>query len=147
MKNYKKMFLASILFLSLIFIAGCGTNNESRSTTTNPTTESQEPDTKATNTEEPNGEISGVEDEQNSQAKTVTYQGVEGKNALELLKLNALAIVQPSKDGSFVQSINGIKNSDKEFWIFYVNGEMASVASDKYITKDTDVVEWKYESF
>lgn len=46
--------------------------------------------------------------------------------------------------GIFVESIGGIENSKEQAWIYFVNGKVAEVASDKYLLKAGDVVEWKY---
>lgn len=46
--------------------------------------------------------------------------------------------------GTMVDSINGIKSSNEYFWAYSVNEQTASVAADKYILKNGDVVEWKY---
>lgn len=77
---------------------------------------------------------------------TVTYQGQKGKDALSRLK----EIAQVEQDVSgLVVSINGRKadSSAKEFWGFYVNGQMASVGPADYQTQDTDKIEWKIEKF
>ncbi len=78
--------------------------------------------------------------------KIIQYQGIEGKNAFELLKAKNQVVSKESSFGAFVSEINGIKNTDKEFWMFYVNGELAKVAADKYITKNTDKIEWRFEA-
>ncbi len=46
--------------------------------------------------------------------------------------------------GLMVEEIDGTASSDTYFWSYLVNGQMGNVASDKYILKDKDVVEWKY---
>ncbi|MFA6423535.1 MAG: DUF4430 domain-containing protein [Patescibacteria group bacterium] len=92
------------------------------------------------------GQVLGASDEKVN-SKLVSYVGEDGKTAYELLKKNATVEAQESTAGAFVQSINNVKNTDKEFWIFYVNGEMSNSASDKYITKVGDKIEWRYQGF
>lgn len=46
--------------------------------------------------------------------------------------------------GTLVESINGFKNSADKAWVYYVNGQSGTVASDKYELKNGDIVEWKY---
>lgn len=78
--------------------------------------------------------------------ETVSYQGVEGKDALMLLKQKALI----EQDGSgLVVGINGRKaeSSKREYWAFYVNGELAPVGPADYKTKEGDKVEWKIEKY
>lgn len=77
--------------------------------------------------------------------QVVAYEGVDGKNALDLLKERAKVQSQESSLGVFVTGINGTVNSDDHFWLFYVNGEMGAVASDQYQTKNGDKIEWRYE--
>lgn len=79
------------------------------------------------------------------QVKTISYDGVEGKTALELLVLEHQANYQTSELGAFVNEIDGIKNTSDTFWMFYVNGNLAEVSADKYVTKAGDIMEWKYE--
>lgn len=77
----------------------------------------------------------------------VAYDGQEGKNALEILKTKAEVETQDSSIGIFITSINGVANSDNQYWMFYVNGELGAVAADQYQTKNDDKIEWRYETF
>lgn len=82
-----------------------------------------------------------------SQEKTFRYQGVEGKTALELLKAQAQVETKTYDSlGEFVVSINGLKGDDQHYWAFYVNNQQASVGASSYLTKDGEVIEWKYEN-
>lgn len=74
---------------------------------------------------------------------TVTYQGVDGKNALELLKA-AHTVVD---DSGFVTSIDGQANAAPKYWTLYVNESMASVGAKDFVTKSTDTITWKLEAF
>lgn len=49
--------------------------------------------------------------------------------------------------GYFVEEINGVKNNPQtgEYWIYYVNGQSATVGTSQYIVKKDDVITWKYE--
>ena|SRR3989338_7588983 len=77
---------------------------------------------------------------------TIRYQGVEGKNALELLKSNyTVQTKEFSGLGEFVVSINGIEPDSQHFWSFYVNGQQSQVGADQYMTKNGDKIEWKLE--
>jgi len=79
--------------------------------------------------------------------KTVSYDGVDNKNALELLKVDHKVETQDSDAGSFVTSIDGIANTDDTFWMFYVGGELASTGASDYSTKNGEKIEWRYEKF
>ena len=82
-------------------------------------------------------------------AKKLSYAGVEGKTALELLQANAND-VKMSGEGemAFVTSINGVAaDSSNEFWEFLVNGEQAQVGAGSYTTKATDTITWQLTKF
>jgi hypothetical protein len=80
------------------------------------------------------------------QADQISYQGQEGKNALELLKQKYPVEVKSfSGVGEFVDAINGVKPDEKHFWSFYVNGAQSNTGASTYITKSSDVIEWKLE--
>lgn len=85
--------------------------------------------------------------EEKEASKTVTYKGVEGKTALELLKSNNIVETKVySGVGEMVVSIDGVKPADSsEFWAFYVEGKQAQVGADQYVTKDGEKIEWKLE--
>lgn len=75
----------------------------------------------------------------------ISYSGTDGKNALEILKEKHQVSSSSSDFGAFVTAIDGTTNTSDTFWMFYINGKSASVASDKYVTKAGDQIEWKYE--
>src|SRR5215204_1880063 len=67
---------------------------------------------------------------------SISYKGVEGKNALELLKSKyKVETKEYSGMGEMVTSINDVKPDSKHFWGFYINGESAQVGADAYQTK------------
>ena len=45
--------------------------------------------------------------------------------------------------GIFVDEINGLSESPGKYWIYYVNGEEASVGVSKKIIKSGDIISWK----
>jgi len=82
-----------------------------------------------------------------SQVATISYQGVEGKNALELLKESHEVETQKFDFGELVSSIDGqASDPSTNFWAFYVNGKMAQVGASDYQTKTSDTIEWKLDS-
>lgn len=78
--------------------------------------------------------------------KTIAIDGVDDKSALDLLKIDHEVEVQESSIGSFVTSIDGIKNVDDKYWMFYVNDQLASSGADTYKSKSGEKIEWRYES-
>ena len=75
----------------------------------------------------------------------VRYYGADGKTALELLETGHKIEKKTSSLGSFVETIDGIKNRTDRFWLYYVNGKKPNVASDRYRTTATDTIEWRFE--
>ena len=53
------------------------------------------------------------------------------------------------EQGGFVTSINGISQDTDagKYWIYYINGEYASVGAADYIVMDGDEITWKLEGF
>lgn len=91
-----------------------------------------------------------TQDEQTVQTTTLTsisYQGQDGKTAFELLDASHELEVQQSDIGTLVTKIDGVGGESDAFWLYYVNGEPATVAADKYQTKSGDLIEWRYERF
>lgn len=78
----------------------------------------------------------------------VTYMGEDGMSAYQILVEKEHAWLENDSSGLII-SINGRKADPdkKEFWAFYVNGEMAQVGAAEYITKGTDKIEWKIETY
>lgn len=76
----------------------------------------------------------------------VTYKGESNKNALVLLKEKAS--IELDKSGMVIV-INSRKadTAKREYWSFYVNGKPAPVGAADYVTKDSDIIEWKIEKY
>lgn len=75
----------------------------------------------------------------------VRYYGADGKTALELLEASHPVEKKTSSVGSFVEGIDGIKNREDRFWLYYVNGRKPDVASDRFTTTANDTIEWRFE--
>lgn len=75
----------------------------------------------------------------------ISYQGVEGQNALDLLKSSHETGTETSSFGEFVHTIDGVKAPSTHFWAFYVNGQQAEVGAGSYQTKNSDTITWKLE--
>lgn len=84
--------------------------------------------------------------------KVTSYENIEineGDSAYSLLvkKMNETGSSVTTKSygfGLMVESINTVLASQDHYWAYSVNGQMGSVAADKYILKNADKVEWKY---
>ena len=82
---------------------------------------------------------------QEAQSKIINYDGEEGKSAYEILKSQYRVEASESSFGVMVNSINGLASTDKEFWLYSVNGHESDVAADKYTTHAGDKVVWEYK--
>lgn len=134
--NKTKKVIAAVVLLALVGFGGFWMMNRSddaEKSTDNTTQQTQETVKPA---------ITLSED-----GKTVSYEGVSGKTALEVLKEGIDVETQSSDFGDFVTSINGVKaDAAKEYWSFYVNGAYANEGAGTYKTTDGEKIEWKLES-
>ena len=80
----------------------------------------------------------------NTAVAAITYQGQDGKNALELLQAGHTV---DASDKGFVNAIDGVVPGDHQYWALYVNGTLASVGAKDLQTKSTDSVVWKLDSY
>lgn len=131
----KKSIATTILIVIAIFgMIGLATINPTKRNlnTANSTTNQSS----ATTTQPSNLVIS-------DQGKTISYDGQSPQTALELLKAKFQVETKDTSFGPQIMAINGIKATDKEFWLFSVNGQPASVGAHQYQTKDGDKIEWK----
>lgn len=47
--------------------------------------------------------------------------------------------------GSFLESINGVRNASGMYWMLYINGARTSVGMSQAVVVPGDRVEWRYE--
>lgn len=80
-----------------------------------------------------------------SQVTEVRYHGIDGQNALDLLKKYAQVQTKHYSFGDLVVSINGTEGNGPKYWSFYLNGKLADVGAGSYVTKNTDNIEWKLQ--
>lgn len=79
--------------------------------------------------------------------QTVSYQGQEGKTVLELLEAGHAVETEKSDLGVLVKKIDGVGGDSGTFWLYYVDGQPAPMAADKYMTENGQQIEWRYEKF
>lgn len=73
----------------------------------------------------------------------IVYEGRDGKTALELLKERARVRVSSGPLGELVEEIDGYRNGNGYYLIFYVNGSMARTGAASYATRNGERIEWK----
>jgi len=77
----------------------------------------------------------------------IALQGQTGKSVLEITLQEHKVNYIESEIGVFVDAIDSLEVGSKYGWMYSVNNMMGQVASDKYITNDSDVVRWHYRKF
>lgn len=88
-----------------------------------------------------------TQDQYQTKPEAISYKGVEGKTALELLKAQYQVETQNFEGaGEFVTSINGVTPSKEQFWGFYVNGKSSNVGAGQYQSKVDDQIEWRLDT-
>ena len=83
----------------------------------------------------------------NSQSQTteISYKGQSGKDALTLLKTHAQVQTKHYSFGDLVTAINGATGNGPKYWTFYINGKEAQLGAGTYVTKSTDMLDWKLQ--
>ena len=86
---------------------------------------------------------------QNTQQVTsVKYEGQDGRNALDLLRVFHQVETKDTSFGPQIMGIDGVvPDPSNSYWAFYINGKLADKGADQYVTKNGDQIEWKVEKF
>ncbi len=84
--------------------------------------------------------------ETNQQGSEITYKGIDNVSALKVLETKHTVETKMFGSDPYVTGIDGYTPDTKHFWSFYVNGQMASVGANQYITKSTDTITWKVDA-
>lgn len=74
-------------------------------------------------------------------------QEVNLNNGSAMDALKKTAKVETAYGGGFVQAINGIKNTSKEAWFYYINGFLVNVGASAYQLQDGDVEQWDFHPY
>lgn len=75
----------------------------------------------------------------------ISYKGVQGKTALQLLQGSHKVGLKHYSFGDMVTSIDGIAGNGPKYWSFYVNGKLSDVGASAYQTKATDTLSWRLQ--
>jgi len=107
------------------------------------------PKTEELQLEKENSEVEVVIDFGNNNKLEKKLNFEQGQTAFSVLEKTAqtesLELETQQYDfGILVKSIKGYENSTDLAWIYFINGESGSLASNKYQLKEGDAVEWKY---
>lgn len=86
-----------------------------------------------------------------ARARTLTYDGVEGKTAGELLlaATGVKARVRGHGEQMYVTAINGVEASTArhEYWALSIDGHLADVGAGSAVTHDGQTITWELESY
>lgn len=129
----KKFILGLVLSSFLMVGAGCSTNNE---TTTVSTNSSQEQTAMKVT-------LTLVEDEKEITSKEVEVS--EKESVLDILKAN----FEVKEDSGFVTSIDGKEQDAKanKYWMYYINDKEADKGAADMTVSDSDKIEWRLNEF
>ena len=76
--------------------------------------------------------------------KNITVYGVL-LDAAKIENLDVKATYYGQYDSIFIDTISSYTSGIDKYWIYYVNGESGMVGADKYIIKNNDIIEWRFE--
>ncbi len=86
-----------------------------------------------------------------AQNRQMTFDLTPGATALDLMlragQRENFAIETKQYDfGTIVEAIEGTRGGDEgRYWLYYVNGEQATVGADAYLVKSGDLIEFRFE--
>ncbi len=83
----------------------------------------------------------------NSDSLVIEIAGFTGKSVFDVTLEKYHVDFVESSMGVFVKAIDSIESTRNFAWIFSVNDSFVPVASNDYITNDTDVIKWHYKKF
>ncbi len=69
-----------------------------------------------------------------------------GVSVLELTRAYHEVDFKQTSAGAFIEAIDGVRNRDDTYWLYYVNDSSGTMAADRYIVREGDRVEWRYIS-
>ncbi len=113
--------LAILLMASILVLPGCGKDKGSKAGASVP--------------------------RQANDSVVIKMAGETGKTVFDLSQKEHKVEYMKTSGGVFIKGIDSIVSGDNYGWVYSVNGVMARVAADKYITGDTDRIEWHFRKF
>jgi hypothetical protein len=67
-------------------------------------------------------------------------QGATAGEALE-------QVAEIEMSGSYIETVNGLRGDQKEYWLYYINGVLANVFAHRYIMQPGDVMNWDFHNW
>jgi hypothetical protein len=78
--------------------------------------------------------------------KRIVLPDTSGITVFELLDVYHEVEYRETSSGILVLSIDSIPNTGTAFWLYFVNDSSGPVASDRYILRGGEKVEWRFIS-
>lgn len=79
------------------------------------------------------------------QVTQLSYAGLDGVDALTLLRRHASVGLKHYSFGDEVTSIDGSAGTGPKYWTFYINGKQATTGAGSYLTHASDTLLWKLQ--
>lgn len=96
--------------------------------------------------EPPTSKTTQQQEQITEQADLIRFTAEPDKTVLEQLANHAAIETKSSQSGVYIDVINGHRGGeDGKYWTFYVDGKLAQLGAEAYITKGGEIIEWKFE--
>ena len=89
-------------------------------------------------------EEAGESESHPADSVTIVLAGEEGRTVVDILALHHRTRILSGPRGVFVREVDDVANGGGYFWLYSVNGEMATVSADQYTTSTGDVIRWHF---
>lgn len=75
---------------------------------------------------------------------SLEYDCESGKSAFEVLEEKTSDVeFEGSSFGRMVTGINGVKQGSGKYWLYFINGQDATVSADSYICLEEEKIKWE----
>ncbi|WP_321387816.1 DUF4430 domain-containing protein [uncultured Enterococcus sp.] len=127
----KAIYASSVLLLTVVFISGCSSAENTSSTSDKPSANEIEVT------------VSLMKDDAEVAKKEFTT--AKDTTLMEAMKEN----FELEEDNGMITSIDGIEQdeAEKRYWVYTINGEMINTGAKDTALKQGDQVEFTYEKF
>lgn len=74
----------------------------------------------------------------------IEMSGQDSLSVFDILRAHHQVDYFSTAAGVFVRAIDSLGGGSQTYWVYSVNDSMAQVASDRYITRDGDLIRWHF---
>lgn len=122
---FRKAGLYSAFLILALILAGCRSEDSSRSQELDPDQDS--------------ALLPAAHD-----SLIIEMEGVDSLSVFDVLKAQHQVDYFSTAAGVFVRAIDSIGGDSRTFWVYSVNDSVAQVACDRYITRSGDRIRWHF---